>query len=148
MVHVYQDRAFRLWLISPWLSSEEEGQDSLLMLADALRGRNCTVILITRPPSSTWHLKALELLRANTKLTAFKCANLHTKLYIAECDGFRAALLGSANLTTRGDRINRELAIELRSTAEDPRVDSIAGLINELTDYASSLRNEDDVDLL
>lgn len=147
-MQAYQDRAFRLWLISPWLSTEDDGQDSLLVLMDALRGRNCSVVLITRPPSTEWHRRALELLRASTKVTVFTCASLHTKLYIAECNGFRAALLGSANLTIRGDRVNREIAIELRSTAEDPRVDHIAGLISELTDYASSLRDEEDVELL
>jgi len=148
LVQAYRQRTFRLWLISPWISFEDENQDSLIVLIDALRDRNCPVVLITRPPASEWHRKAVQLLQENTKLTAFSCPSLHTKLYIAECDGFRAALLGSANLTTRGDRFNREIAIELRTTIENPRGDPIASLINELTEYASSLREEDDVDLL
>jgi len=148
LVQVYRERAYRLWLVSPWLSSEDDGRDSLLLLTDAIRGRSCPVVLVTRPPASDWHLKAVQLLRVNTNLTAFSCPSLHTKLYIAECDGFRVALLGSANLTTRADRVNREIAVELRTTAEDPRVDAIAGLISELTDYASSLRDDDGVELL
>jgi len=147
LVHVYQDRLYRLWIVSPWLSTQDDNQDSLILLTDALRDRGCTVILVTRPPEAAWHQRALEHLRANCDITVYFCSTLHTKLYVLECNGFRAAILGSANFTARANRTNRELAIELRTTTENPVNDDVAGIISELTEYASSLRGEPDVEL-
>jgi phosphatidylserine/phosphatidylglycerophosphate/cardiolipin synthase-like enzyme len=77
----------------------------------------------------------------------FACSSLHTKLYIAECNGFRGAVLGSANLTPRGDRANLELAVEFRTTSEKS-ADDVTTIISELSRYASDLRQHEDVRLL
>jgi phosphatidylserine/phosphatidylglycerophosphate/cardiolipin synthase-like enzyme len=146
VVHANRDRAFRVWIVSPWLRSEEHGQDPLLLLVDALRGLSCTVFLFTRPPEQTWHGEAVELIRTNTRSIVYVARDLHTKLYILECDGFRAAILGSPNLTSRADRDNLEIAVEFRTTVESP-TDDIAALITELTEYASSLRGAEGVTL-
>lgn len=144
IVYANQTRAHRVWLVSPWLQSDARSRDSLSLLIDALRGRSCTVIVFTRPPDFVWHAEAIELIRANTRSILYECRNLHTKLYILECDGFRAAFLGSPNLTSRGDRDNLELAIELRTTVESS-ADDVAAVITELIEYASALRGEDGV---
>jgi len=65
--------------------------------------------------------------------------NLHTKLYILECDGFRHAILGSPNLTHKADARNDELAVSFRTTVQGSQ-NRISELINELTAYASALR--------
>lgn len=147
VVHANRDRLYRVWLISPWLRCEDSGEDPLLLLLDALRGRSCDVVLFTRPPDQVWHLEAINLLRANTRSIAYACRALHTKLYILECDGFRAAILGSPNLTSRAERENLEIAVEFRTTVETA-TDDVASLITELTEYASSLRGAEGVTLL
>jgi len=48
------------------------------------------------------------------------------------------------NLTSRAEKANREIAIEFRTTATADDVD-IATVINDLTEYVSSLRGEDGV---
>jgi phosphatidylserine/phosphatidylglycerophosphate/cardiolipin synthase-like enzyme len=148
LVHAYSDRVYRVWVITPWLSSEEDDEDALLLLLDSMRkSRGCSVVVVTRPPATDQHLAAIRVIRRHASATIYLCASLHTKLYIAECDGFRAAVLGSPNFTTRGDRVNRELAVEFRTTAENTRVDPTAALVSELIDYASSIRNDEDVTL-
>lgn len=146
VVHANRERLFRVWLVSPWLRSEDSGLDPILLLVDALRGASCTVVLITRPPDQTWHAEAVELLRMNTNSIVYFTRSLHSKLYILECDGFRTAILGSPNLTSRAERRNLEIAVEFRTTIETED-DDVAALITELTDYASALRGSDDVTL-
>ncbi len=144
MVYHNRGRIKRIWLIAPWIGGSDPGRDPLYILVDALRNASCTVILITRPPKEVWHEKAVVLLEKYLPTTVYFCASLHTKLYLLECDGFRAAVLGSPNLTPRADRVNREIAVEFRSTrASDD--DEVSAIINELAEYASALRGEDDV---
>jgi phosphatidylserine/phosphatidylglycerophosphate/cardiolipin synthase-like enzyme len=140
-VYANQRRVRRVWILSPWLGSVEDADDALLLLIDALRNRSCPIVLITRPPDAAWHLRAIQLLQSNCAANVFLHPNLHTKLYIAECDGFRCAVLGSPNLTPRSLRQNREIAIEFRTTVESSE-DDVAALLTELTEYASSLRGD------
>jgi hypothetical protein len=146
LAHANRDRLFRMWLISPWLRSEPHREDPLSLLLDSLRGTTCDVILFTRQPEFAWHREAVELVRANSRCTLYYCDRLHTKLYLLECDGFRAAVIGSPNFTRTADRRNLELAIELRTTVESDR-DDVAALISELAGYASALRNDEGVTL-
>jgi hypothetical protein len=71
-----------------------------------------------RKPAADWHLEAIHVMWENFRPTLYYCPTLHTKLYLAECDGFRCAVFGSPNLTARADGENRELAIEFRTTVE------------------------------
>jgi phosphatidylserine/phosphatidylglycerophosphate/cardiolipin synthase-like enzyme len=146
VVYANQSRAFRVWIVSPWLRSEQDGQDPLMLLVDSLRGSNCSVVLFTRPPEQVWHDEAIRLIRTNTRSIIYVCRHLHTKLYILECDGFRAAILGSPNLTSRAEHVNLEIAVEFRTTIETA-TDDVAALITELTEYASSLRGAEGVTL-
>jgi len=146
LVHHNQRRAYRLWLITPWLNLDDTRRDAVQLIHDALRGSRCSLTVITRPPADIRHQEAIDLLRTlNT--TVYLCANLHTKLYILECDGFRAAVLGSPNLTARGNRFNREIAIEFRTVLGGAN-DDVSAIISDLTEYASALRGEDGIELM
>lgn len=146
MVHHNQRRAYRLWLITPWLSYDDSRGDALRTIYDALSDKQCSLILVTRPPKDVRHQQAVDLLR-RLKTTTYYCPSLHTKLYILECDGFRGAILGSPNLTTRANRLNHEIAVEFKTVADSP-ADDVAVIVSQLTDYASSLRGEDDVEIM
>jgi PLD-like domain len=138
-VFVHRDIIYRLWIVAPWVGYEQARTDPILQLIDALRGKKKSVTIITRPPAEIWHADAIRLFEANIKPVVYYCANLHTKLYIMECDGLRSAILGSPNLTPRANTLNREIAVEFRTTTDSPK-DDIAILINDLTQYASELR--------
>lgn len=140
-------RVYRLTLISPWIGSSDVATDPVLRLTEAIQGKSCTLLIITRPPVLVWHARALASLRRHKNCEVFGCASLHMKLYLLECNGFRAAVFGSANLTPAADTENRELAIEFRSTKEGSD-DPTAALINLLLTHASYLRNQSDVVLL
>lgn len=144
LVDANRDRAYRLWLISPWIGLHAGADDPLLLLLDAARARRCSIIVITRPPEHAWHSRAIELLSKSELAVVYFARHLHTKLYIAECDGFRAAILGSPNLTPRADRANSEIAVEFRTTQENV-TDDVTAIVAELTEYASSLRGEQGV---
>lgn len=146
MVYVNQNRVYRLWLVTPWIGTADEGADSLCLLIEALRRQRCDVVVITRPPKELWHLRGEQLLEKELKAVVYHCPSLHTKLYIAECNGFRGAVLGSPNLTPRANAVNREIAVEFRTTTTSGDYE-IGIIINELIDYASSLRGERDVTL-
>jgi phosphatidylserine/phosphatidylglycerophosphate/cardiolipin synthase-like enzyme len=147
MVYANRTRLYRLWIVAPWIGSREFGRDPVATICDALATSRCAVNIFTRPPDLRWHSEALAKLRSTGKATVFLAPHLHTKLYILECDGFRAALVGSPNLTPGAEQRNRELAIEFRTT-ESTREDPVSALISDLSEYAWSLRGEVDVDLL
>jgi phosphatidylserine/phosphatidylglycerophosphate/cardiolipin synthase-like enzyme len=138
-VYYNQDRLYRLWIVSPWIGLDEGRGDAVLHLIESLRGKRCELTLFTRPPAEAWHRRAIELLRKNLNPIIYQSPTLHTKLYVLECNGFRSAILGSPNLTPRANRINQEIAVEFRSTNDDP-TDNISAVLLELIEYASSLR--------
>lgn len=147
VVYVNRSSLYRVWLLTPWISGSNERTDAVFSLAETLASTKATLILITRPPADAWHLRSLEVLRKSSNATAYLCKNLHVKLYIAECDDFEVALLGSANLTARANSVNKELALELRSTGSNKN-QSVSQVIAELKRYASELRGDDDVQLM
>lgn len=144
LVYANKRRLYRLWLIAPWIGSSEGALDPVLRIVEALRSTRCRLVVITRPPVLIWHERAVAILRRHPRREVFECSTLHTKLYILDCDGFRAAILGSPNLTPAANADNRELAVEFRTTVQG-RSDPTAALISELISYAWSLRNQDDV---
>lgn len=139
-------RLRRMWLISPWITATDHKADPLYRLIEAYRVRHCVIRLLTRPPRDAWHIEAVQLLRTNTSCEIMFSAQLHAKLYILECDGFRYAMFGSPNLTRRADSKNRELAIELRTTFSSP-TDAASAMMNELLVFAHELMSEDEAQL-
>ena len=139
-------RLRRIWLITPWVTEAHGKYDFLSMIIEASIASKANLRVLTRPPRDVWHKKALQVLNANLKPTILYNPQLHAKLYILDCDGFRYALLGSPNLTRRADRDNVELAIEFRSSYQG-RVDKISSMIHELIVYANALFADDDARL-
>jgi hypothetical protein len=144
LVYANKRRLYRLWLIAPWIGSAGTGLDPVLRIANALQNTHCRLVVITRPPALVWHDRAISVLCRHLHREVFTCGTLHTKLYILECDGFRAAIFGSPNLTPAADEDNRELAIEFRTTVQG-RSEPTSALLSKLVGYAWDLRNQDDV---
>jgi hypothetical protein len=144
LVQANSRRLYRLWLIAPWIGSGDSGLDPVDRIVGALKGTACRLVVITRPPAAVWHLSAIQSLRRHTNHEVFGSAALHAKLYIIECNGFKAAIFGSPNLTPVADDQNKELAVEFR-TSKSGRDDPISAVVSELIAYASDLRTQDDV---
>lgn len=134
-------RLRRVWIVSPWITATKDKCDPLAFLIEACRYRRCVVHVLTRPPKEAWHAKALQVLRANVNPVVLFDSQLHAKLYILECDGFRYAMLGSPNLTSRANTLNRELAVEFRTTSTS-RSDEVSEMIDELLGFANALMSE------
>lgn len=139
-------RLRRVWLISPWLSPSPGKYDFLSLIVEAAKTAGSQLTLLTRPPGDAWHKNAINILSAVPRPLVFYHPDLHAKLYLLECDGFRYAMLGSPNLTKRGQSENRELAVEFRSTAFQA-ADKVSSMISELKSYAIWLLSDDDTEL-
>jgi hypothetical protein len=118
VVYANKPRLRRIWLVSPWIGGNAVGIDPISYLVEGLQGSQCSVNVLTKKPAADWHLEAIHVMWENFRPTLYYCPTLHTKLYLAECDGFRCTVFGSPNLTARADGENRELAIEFRTTVE------------------------------
>lgn len=148
LVNTYRNDIYRITIISPWIGSEESRYDPLRNIVEILSKkvkRNYDFQVFTRQPTEAWHSESIEFLNHELKPTIWYCKNLHTKLYILECDGFHAAIIGSPNLTSKANRQNLELAVEFRSIKIEN--DDTSRIINELSKYAFNLRGEDGVSL-
>ena len=141
-----RQRARTIWLVTPWLSVGSRPDDPVHDIVDSLRGMSCTLYVVTRPPTATWHAAAIQLLSDRLKPIVLYSDLLHAKLYIVDCDGFRYAMLGSPNLTERAAYTNIELGIELRAGATQS-ANGVAEMIEQLTIFARSLLSENHVRL-
>ena len=114
-------------IASPWLSTFEGKPYSVERLAKHMKKTNIPCYVITRPPRTDEHLKAVQAFQDCPPVELIYNRNLHAKIYAcvgpSPC-GF--AILGSANLTVSslslheiglivlsgggGDAVVRELA--------------------------------------
>jgi hypothetical protein len=101
LVNANKRRLYRLWLIAPWIGSTGAGLDPVLRIVDALQNSHCRLVVITRHPTFVWHGRAITALCRHPHREVFECNSLHTKLYIVECNGFRAAVFGSPKFDSR-----------------------------------------------
>src|SRR5689334_21479150 len=143
-VYTNRSRARELWLVAPWLSLDEAGEDPIGIIVEGLSKTRCHTYIVTRPPKENWHALAIDVLRKNLSTTVLHCTTLHAKVYLLECDGFRYALLGSPNLTGPGNRKNREVAVEFRTTSS-LREDDVGRAIEGLSVFVKQLSLERDV---
>jgi phosphatidylserine/phosphatidylglycerophosphate/cardiolipin synthase-like enzyme len=139
VVYANKYRARDLWLVTPWLSRDDSREDPIAYLVEGLVRTHARVCLVTRPPTAAWHSSAIRILQQNLKTMVLLNPFLHAKVYLLECDGFRYALMGSANLTNRANIKNREVALEFRTTSQDSS-DPIAQVIDSLDEYVRELR--------
>lgn len=144
LIQANSRRLYRVWLIAPWIGSAASGADPVHRIVEAMKGTASRLVVVTRPPVAVWHDRAIQNLRRHPNHEVLGSTALHSKLYIAECNGFRAAIFGSPNLTPAADEHNHELAVEFRSSRTG-RDDPVSAVISELLSYASALRTHDDV---
>jgi phosphatidylserine/phosphatidylglycerophosphate/cardiolipin synthase-like enzyme len=111
-----------LHIISPWISLiDEKGVMSTDQFLKRLKDDHATAYVVTRPPTETWHLQAMERFRDCGRVNVVHVANLHTKLLVADTAQGAFALFGSANLTQQSIH-NRELGILVQSRDEGARM--------------------------
>lgn len=104
----------------------------------ALTDKGCDVRLIVRfSPITTPEALRQALENPRVKTRYFTGAKFHTKLYIID----DIALVGSANLTDRGLKANRELSVLLRQD-RDEAFYALPGLFDELWNDADVLNKE------
>ena len=113
-------RIYRIWLVTPWIGFKEKSRDPLVRLIEAAQNKRPEVVLITRKPREDWHKKGVSFLNSTCSTIPHVLPDLHSKLYVLECDGFRAAFLGSPNFSTQANEVNQEVAVEFRTTMTDP----------------------------
>lgn len=143
LTHFKRNDLYRIWLITPWITYEKGSRDPLVSLVNSAAQKKAKITLITRPPDKKepHHQDAINLLMKHSDTTTYLLPLLHSKIFILHCDGFRAAFFGSPNFTVSANIRNQEIAIDMRTSSQDSR-EKIAALINELIEYASSLRNQ------
>lgn len=132
---------YRIWLVSPWITYKKESRDPLVSVINAASTNDPPIVLITRQPKQKEHLAAVRLLESHSSTTTYVLPSLHSKVYLLQCNGFRAAFFGSPNFTVGANKQNQEIAIDLRSTTDDSS-ERVTALINTLASYVSDLRTE------
>lgn len=139
-----KSRLYRIWLVTPWIGFRERNRDPLVRLIEAVQSKKPEMVLITRTPTKDWHKKAVRFLNSTCSLMPHILPNLHSKVYVLECNGFSAAFLGSPNFSTQANKINQEVAVEFRATVTDPE-DRVVALIGDLLTYVDQLRSKADL---
>jgi len=85
------------------------------------------------------HARAVTLCEEVQRSEVLYLDSLHAKLYLLESNGLRAAVIGSPNFTPHGDRVHRELAVEVRSIRDS---DASAMLVEDLFLFARELMTD------
>lgn len=130
----------RVYLVSPWLiSHESEEFGPLARILSSIRTSGARLSVLTRTPEKVSHQRAVDLCIDIPTSEVLYLDALHAKLYLCEARGLRAAFIGSPNFTPHGDRIHRELAVEIRSIKE---TDPGALLVEDLFLFARELMTD------
>jgi phosphatidylserine/phosphatidylglycerophosphate/cardiolipin synthase-like enzyme len=117
----------RLTIVSPWINYESDCELTLsVLIRHAVRNR-AAVVVITRPPTSAPHRRAVELVQAAPRSRIYLNPHLHAKLYICEsAHGRGFAVVGSANGTISSASLD-EVAILLRPEGASSIIRELAG---------------------
>lgn len=89
-------------IVSPWISSLEGGSNSIKRLAKYIDRLSLPTYVFTRPPATSDHLEAIQVLLGCPSVEIVYNPQLHAKVYA--CVGpqpYGFAILGSANMTVR-----------------------------------------------
>jgi len=140
LVHICEPRLLRVFLVSPWVvSTESEDFPPLVRLLLSVRKSRARLTVLTRTPGTTAHSNAVTLCERTPRSETLYLDSLHAKLYLLEANGLRAAMIGSPNFTPHGDRVQRELAVEVRSITDS---DDAAALVEDLFLFARELMTD------
>ena len=112
----------KIYVISPWISEfDASAALSFDQLLKRIQADRTTAYIVTRPPTETWHAKALERLGHTGRANVAIVPDLHAKLYIASTSVGAFAMLGSANFTQQS-LTNREIGILVNAYSDGKRV--------------------------
>lgn len=140
IAHLCERRLRRVFIISPWIvagNSSEFGP--LARVLESVKIRGASLSVLTRPPTNPSHLRAVSMCCEVPRSEILFLGSLHAKLYLLEADDLRASMIGSPNFTPHGDRIHRELAVEIRSIRDS---DAGAMLVKDLFLFARELMTD------
>lgn len=132
----------RIFLISPWIVSKAASDFvPLSSIIAAAQSSGAKLSVLTRTPAYESHHQAVERCRQLPNCEVLFLDSLHAKLYLLQSRYLRVAMMGSPNFTPSGDRVHRELALELRSVKDS---DASAALIDDLFLYGRDLMSDRD----
>jgi hypothetical protein len=100
----------RLTIVAPWISLWESGAVGLKQLATLISVREVRTLILTRPPTDTWHTEALAILAQSHVVQVLTIPDLHAKMFLCEAVPMGFGLVGSANLTAKS-LTNLELGV-------------------------------------
>ncbi len=140
LAHLSERDLLRVFVVSPWVVSDEDSDyGPLVRLLSSVRSAGARLSVLTRTPDKASHLHAVEMCVKMPQSEVLYLDSLHAKLYLLESNGLRAAMIGSPNFTPQGDRMHRELAVEVRSIKDS---DAGAMLVQDLFLFARELMSD------
>lgn len=117
----------RLTIVSPWINDECDRIVTLAALLRHAERHGAAVVLITRPPTTEPHERAVQLVRSTERSHVYLNPRLHAKLYICESGRGRGiAMVGSANGTGSSAALD-EVAVLLRPERGSTIISELAG---------------------
>ena len=133
-------RPCRVTIVSPWLSDEGSAPCLTTLLGHAQR-HAATIVLLTRPPSSEPHRRAVDRVREMSSTRVYLNPRLHAKLYVCENAAGRGfAIVGSANATRASSYLD-EIALMLRPERGSKIISELSGrVVRQLTDGRGQAR--------
>ena len=140
LVHHSERNLLRVFVVAPWVvSGESRDFPPLVRLLSSIRNAGARLTVLTRTPLTAAHSRAIDLCAKTPHSEILYLDSLHAKLYLLESNGLRAATIGSPNFTPHGDRVHRELAVEVRSIKDS---DAGAMLVEDLFLFARELMSD------
>jgi len=140
LAHHCERDLIRVFLVSPWVvSGADKDFVPLVRILESVRVAGARLSVLTRTPTIASHARAVALCEETIHSETLYLDSLHAKLYLLESNLLRAAMIGSPNFTPSGDRVHRELAVEIRSIKES---DAGAMLIEDLFLFARELMSD------
>ena len=124
---VARETPTRITIVSPWINDEHDRMVKLAALVRHAVRERAAIVLVTRPPVSEAHKRAVRLIESAPRSQVHFNRRLHAKLYVCECrarSGF--AVIGSANGTGNSARLD-EVAVLIRPVGGSMIISELAG---------------------
>ena len=126
-----KSRIRRLYLVSPWIvTSRAAAFRPFSRVFSIVNERRIELVVVCRRPDRPAFFEAIKLLEQLDRCEIAFLDALHAKIYLMEADGLVTVYVGSPNFTLEGDSTNREIAVEITTTAPLEERTSIASDIH------------------
>jgi hypothetical protein len=120
-------RPRRLVLVSPWLAEHGRRSPSLSAVLEHCERHGSSVIVVTRPPITRAHARALEMIETVSRSAVHLNPALHAKLYVCDCgSGQGVAVVGSANLSATSASL-AEISLMVRPWRRSKIIQELSG---------------------